>query len=91
MVYIARKHTENSHIKTNLVHTLYRVQKYGLMEVDKFQELLSANEVKACQQQACKIWYKMPLEVFTSFIFQVRFKFIMPVSDLQVNYLNLIV
>ena len=84
MGHIASKHTENSHIKTNLVHTLYRVQKYGLMEVDKFQELLSADEVKACQQHARKTWYKMPLEVFTSFIFQVRFNFIMTGFDLQV-------
>ena len=55
------------------------------MEVDKFQELPSADEVKACQQNVRKTWYKMPLDVYTSFIFQVRFKFIMTVPNLQVN------
>jgi len=35
-------------MKTNLVHTLYRVQKYGLIEIEKFHELLSEDEVKTC-------------------------------------------
>jgi len=50
---------------------LYRVQKYGVMEIEKFKELLSVEEVKTCQQSTQRTWYSMPLEVFTSFIFKV--------------------
>ena len=42
------RQTKNSHVKTNLVHTLYRVQKYGVLDLEKFKELLSPEEVKAC-------------------------------------------
>ena len=68
---IARQ-TENSHVKTNLVHTLYRVQKYGVFELEKFKELLSPEEERACLANSRKSWYSMPLEVFTSFIFKVH-------------------
>ena len=59
-------------MKTNLVHSLYRVQKYGVLELEKFKELLSPEEVKACLANSRKLWYSMPLEVFTSFIFKVH-------------------
>ena len=71
---IARQ-TENSHMKTNLVHTLYRVQKYGVFELEKFKELLSPEEERACLANSRKSWYSMPLEVFTSFIFKVHSPF----------------
>lgn len=58
-------------MKTNLVHTLYRVRKYGQMDIEKFNELLSSHEKKACQNPSRKTWYTMPLDVFTSFIFKV--------------------
>ena len=67
------RQTENSHVKTNLVHTLYRVQKYGVLELEKFKELLSPEEERACLANSRKSWYSMPLEVFTSFIFKVHY------------------
>ena len=66
------RQTENLHVKTNLVHTLYRVQKYGNLELEKFKELLSPEEERACLANSRKSWYSMPLEVFTSFIFKVH-------------------
>ena len=71
------RQTENSHVKTNLVHTLYRVQKYrvqkyGVLELEKFKELFSPEEERACLANSRKSWYSMPLEVFTSFIFKVH-------------------
>ena len=65
--------TEDSHVKTNLVHTLYRVQKYGLLPIERFQEMLRPSELRMCgAQKARKTWYSMPLQVFTSFVFRVR-------------------
>ena len=64
---------EDSHVKTNLVHTLYQVQKFGTMEIEKFAGLLKPGEMKRClQNRVSKKWYTIPQEVFTSFIFRVR-------------------
>ena len=60
-------------MKTNLVHTVYRVQKYGLFPIERFKEMLRPSEVRMCgAQKARKTWYSMPLQVFTSFVFRVR-------------------
>ena len=60
-------------MKTNLVHTLYQVQKFGTMEIEKFVDLLKLGEKKRClQNRISKKWYTIPQEVFTSFIFRVR-------------------
>lgn len=69
--YLIRQ-TEDSHVKTNTVHTLFRVRKYGLMSLDKFTEVLSPSDLRKCKRAQKQTWYSLPLEVFTSFIFQVR-------------------
>lgn len=61
------QHTENSFIKTNLVHTLYRVQKYGVLPLDKFAEHLSLTEMAQCTSSSRKSWFTMSVEVFTSY------------------------
>ena len=66
------RQTENSHVKTNLVHTLYWVQKYEDLKLEKFKELLSPKEERVCLANSRKSWHSMPLEVFTSFIFKVH-------------------
>ena len=37
-------------MKTNLVHTLYQVQKFGTMPIEKFVDLLKPGEKKRCLQ-----------------------------------------
>ena len=60
-------------MKTNLVHTLYQVQKFGVMPIEKFVDLLKPGEKKRhLQNKVSKKWYSIPVEVFTSFIFRVR-------------------
>ena len=60
-------------MKMNLVHTMYRVQKYGLFFIERFKEMLRPSELRMCgPQKARKSWYSMPLQVFTSFVFRVR-------------------
>jgi hypothetical protein len=58
-------------VKTNIVHTLFNVQKYGLMSIDQFNDLLSPADLKICKKSQKKIWYSLPLNVFTNFTFQV--------------------
>ena len=70
---LACRSVEDSHVKTNLVHTLYQVQKFGTMEIEKFADLLKPGEKKWClANKDSKKWYSIPQEVFTSFIFLVR-------------------
>ena len=65
------RHTEDSHVKTNIVHTLFRVRKYGLMSLDQFRDILSPGDFKRCKKSQKKTWYSLPLNVFTNFTFQV--------------------
>jgi hypothetical protein len=65
------RHTEDSHVKTNIVHTLFRVQKYGLMSIDQFTDILSPDDLKRCKKTQKKTWYSLPLNVFTNFTFHV--------------------
>jgi hypothetical protein len=58
-------------VKTNIVHTLFRVQKYGLMSIDQFTDILSPDDLKRCKKTQKKTWYSLPLNVFTNFTFQV--------------------
>ena len=42
------RQTEFSHVKTNLVHQLYQVRKFGTMPLEHFSELLSREELDRC-------------------------------------------
>ena len=72
-LFAISRHTEDSHVKTNTVHTLFRVQKYGLMPLEQYQDILTPTDIKRCKksQNAKKTWYSLNLHVFTHFIFQV--------------------
>lgn len=65
------RHTEDSHVKTKLVHSLHQIQKYGEMPLTEFKDLLSEADYMKCLQKP-KTWYCMTIDVFTSFIFRVR-------------------
>ena len=58
-------------MKTNIVHTMFRVQKYGLMFLDMFKDILSPADLKSCKKSRAKTWYSLSLNVFTNFTFQV--------------------
>jgi hypothetical protein len=62
-------------VKTNTVHTLFRVQKYGLMPLEQYHDILTPSDIKRCKktQHSKKTWYSLNLHVFTAFIYQVLF------------------
>ena len=66
-------------MKTNIVHTLFRVQKYGLMSVDQFNDILSPADLISCKKSQKKTWYSLPLHVFANFTFQVRTRFLIQI------------
>ena len=70
------KATENSHVKTNLVHTLHRMQKVGLLLVASFKDMLTAEELQVAQKQADSIeakkpWYPIPRVKFLDYIYSL--------------------
>ena len=67
-------------MKSNLVHTLFRVRKYGLMDLEKFKDVLSPSDYRRCERSNKNTWYSLTQGVFTSFIFQVL------LCDVQSHY-----
>jgi hypothetical protein len=67
------KSTENSHVKTNMVHTLHRIKATGMQPLESFKEMLTKEEYSKCQTNPMrtKTWYQLTSEVFVSFLFQV--------------------
>jgi hypothetical protein len=65
------KHTKNSHVKQNLVHTLYQVQRYGQMLVEKFQDIITPAEMDQALKYKPLSWYSLLADVLTSLIFRV--------------------
>jgi hypothetical protein len=55
--------TEDSHVKTNTVHTLFRVRKYGQMDLEKLKDVLSAADFMRCKRGQKKTWYTMPMNI----------------------------
>ena len=69
------KATENSYIKTNLVHTLHRMQKVGTLLPSNFKTLLTSEELKSALEQTeskgAKPWYNIPRAKFLEYIHSV--------------------
>lgn len=63
---------ENSHVKSNLVHSLYRVSQVGQYPLEYFKDLLSAEDYLKCKnKKASKAWYPLTTDVFVRFICKV--------------------
>ena len=67
------RHTEDSHVKTKLIHTLCQIQRFGEMPLKEFKDLLTEADYLKCQQNTIKKWYPLILEIFTSFIYRISF------------------
>ena len=67
------RQTEFSHVKTNLVHQLYQVRKFGSMPLSYFSELLSPEEMERCRNSVKRGWTNLQQDVFTSLMFRVIF------------------
>ena len=69
--------TENSYVKTNLVHTLHRMQKVGTLSVEEFKGVLSPDKLMAAKNATESInqnkpWYNIPQEKFLKYIHSIR-------------------
>ena len=75
-IYDTNCATENSHVKTNLVHTLHRMQKIEQLEVSKFSTLLSPDKMATAKKAADalkdnKPWYTLPRAKFLEYIHSI--------------------
>jgi hypothetical protein len=59
------------HVKQNLVHILYQVQRYGQMLVEKCDGIITPIEMDRALKYKPLSWYSLPLDVLTSVIFKV--------------------
>ena len=70
------KAIENSHVKTNLVHTLHRIRKVGTLEYTQFKGLLTDDEFEAAKKhfknnKENRPWYYLPRAKFLEYIYSV--------------------
>ena len=70
------KATENSHVKTNLIHTLHCMRKVGRLEVSNFKDLLSPEEMTVVAEREkdekdTGLWYILPRAKFLEYIYSV--------------------
>jgi hypothetical protein len=48
------KATENSHVKSNLVHMLHRIQKVGQLPLSEFKDILTAEDMEQAKLELNK-------------------------------------
>jgi hypothetical protein len=65
------RHIENSHVKQNLVHTLYQVRRYGQMPMEKFHGIILLDEMDRALKYKPVSWYLLPSDVLTSLIYRM--------------------
>jgi hypothetical protein len=69
------KSTENSHVKSNLVHTLHRMQTVGKLGFMEFKDWLNPEELEAARIENSKpdkkTWYPIPRARFLEYLYSV--------------------
>jgi hypothetical protein len=85
------KATENSHVKSNLVHTLHRMQTVGKLDLIEFKGFLTHDEYEQAKAENAKAekrtWYHIPRSRFLNYLHSVSLLTFMPYSiELQVQY-----
>ena len=72
------KAIENSHVKTNFVHTLHRKKNVGCLPMSSFHDLLTVEEMLTVKKVANSVgekkpWYPIPCSKFLDYIYNVSF------------------
>jgi hypothetical protein len=63
--------TENSHVSTNLLHTLYRMQSIGTMPLTSFRMQLDPKSYKRCEEKSVETWHSLTRPIFLDYIYSV--------------------
>jgi hypothetical protein len=75
------KATENSHVKSNLVHMLHCIQKVGQLPLSEFKDILTAEDMEQAKMELNKpdkkTWIPIPRSKFLEYIYSMsKIKFI---------------
>src|ERR1700737_2705276 len=81
--------TENSHVSTNLVHTLYRMQSISTMPLTSFRKQLDPKSYKRCEEKSVETWYSLTRPILLDYMYSVNFPNI-PTMFLMFIYLSFI-
>ena len=67
--------TENSHVKSNLIHTLHRIQTVDKLDVMEFKDWLTPEELEATKIENSKpekmTWYPLPRIHFLEYFYSI--------------------
>lgn len=66
-------HVEHSHVKTNLVHHLYRVQVIGNLLIQNFKNLLTLDQYKKCLTKRIATWYLLIWDLILDYLYNASF------------------
>ena len=66
-------YVEHSHVKTNLVHQLYRVQTIGSLSNENLKNLLTPDQYKKYITKTIATWYLLTRDLFLDYLYNVSF------------------
>ena len=66
-------HVEHSHVKTDLVHQVYRVQAIGSLRIENFKNLLTSDQYKKYIINTIAMWYSLTRDLFLDYLYNVNF------------------
>jgi hypothetical protein len=61
--------TKNSHVTTNLVHTIYRMQSIGTMPLTSFRKQLDPKIYKRCEEKSVETWFSLTPPIFLDYMY----------------------
>ena len=71
----SNKATENSHVKSNLIHTLHWMQTVGKLDLVEFKNIMTAQEYKQAKADNAKTdkktWYHIPQSRFLEYLHSI--------------------
>jgi hypothetical protein len=73
------RRNQKSHVTTNLVHKLYRIQSIALQPLQYFENLVSKEDIaasKAKQKSSKRTWYTLTVESLNLVLYQIIIYFL---------------
>jgi len=73
-IYYAYRRNQKSHVSTNLVHKLFRIQNIAAQPVSYFEKLVSKEDLAASdakQKSKNRTWFTLTVEALNGVLYQV--------------------
>ena len=63
--------TKNSHVSTNFVHALYRMQSIRIIHLTSINKQLDPKSYKRCEEKTVETWYCLTRPIFLEYMYSV--------------------